>query len=118
MKDKSVTEYIKKQKSPQKEILKKLRTIINKTIKPSSERMAWGVPAFKQGKFYIVGLKDSVNLGFAVKGLNKKDMENFKGKGKTMRHLKFKDKKEINEKEIIKLLRLVDKKAKCSSCIK
>jgi hypothetical protein len=118
MKDREVTEYIEKQKSLQKEILKKLRTIIHKTIKPSGERMAWGVPAFKQGKFYIGGLKDSVNLGFAIKGLKKEEIKQFKGAGKTMRHLKFKDKKEINEKEIMKLLRLVNKKATCASCVK
>lgn len=116
--DKKVSKYIEKQKSPQKEILKKLRKIINKTIPKANERMAWGVPAFKQGKFYIVGLKDSVNLGFAIKGLAKKEIENFKGTGKTMRHLKFENIEEVNEKEIVKLLKLVDKKAECSSCIK
>ena len=68
------------------------------------------------GKFYIVGLKDSVNLGFSVQGLTKREIDNFKGKGKYMRHLKFRDIKEIDEKKIVTLLKLVDKKAKCTPC--
>ncbi len=112
--DKGVTAYIQKQKSPQKEICNKLRKIILKTFPKIEEKMKVGVPWY--GKYYIVGLKDSVNLGFAVKGLSKEDGSNFKGEGKTMRHLKFKEMKEVNEKEIVRLLKLVDKKASCGSC--
>jgi len=115
--NKLVTEYIGKQKSPQKEICKKLRKIILKTFPKINEKMKMGVPWY-EGKYYVVGLKDSVNLGFSVKGLSKKDRDNFKGTGKFMRHLKFKEVKEIDEKEIVKLLKLVDKKAECGSCFK
>ena len=114
--NKQVTEYIEKQKSPQKEICKKLRKIILNTLPDIDEKMKMGVAWY--GKYYIVGLKDSVNIGFSVKGLSKKDMDNFKGAGKFMRHLKFRDVKEISEKDIIRLLRLVDKKAGCGSCFK
>ena len=114
--NKEVSEYIEKQKSPQKEICKKLRKIILKTLPKIDEKMKMGVPWYS--KYYIVGLKDSVNLGFSVKSLSKKDMDNFKGAGKFMRHLKFKELKEINEKKIVKLLKLVDKKAECGSCFK
>jgi hypothetical protein len=69
-------------------------------------------------KFYIVGLKDSVNLGVSVKGLLKKDKDNFKGTGSFMRHLKFKELKELDDKKVIKLIKLVDKKAQCGSCFK
>lgn len=112
--DKEVTDYISKMKSPQKEICKKLRRILLKTLPKIEEKKKLGVAWY--GKYYIVGLKDSVNLGFSVKGLLKKDMDNFKGTGKTMRHLKFKSVKEIDEKLVVKLIKLVDKKAKCSSC--
>jgi len=78
--------------------------------------MKFGVPYYE--KFYIVGLKDSVNLGFSVEGLTKSDKENFTGDGKVMQHLKFKNPAEIDEKKIVRLLKLVDKKAKCGSCIK
>ena len=116
MKNKEVDKYIEKLKSPQKEICRKLRRIILKTFPKINEQKKLGVAWY--GKYYIVGLKDSVNLGFSVKGLLKKDKDNFKGTGKTMRHLKFKQLKEIDEKKIVRLLKLVDKKAKCASCYK
>lgn len=114
--NKEVTEYINKQKSPQKEICKRLRKIVLQTFPKINEQIKLGVAWY--GKYYLVGLKDSVNLGFSVKGLLKKDKDKFKGTGKFMRHLKFKELKEINEKEIIRLLKLVDKKAECGSCYK
>ncbi len=109
----TVIEYIDKQKSPQKGILKRLRKIIKATFPKTKEEMRWGVPVFEDGKFYIVGLGDSVNIGFAINGLTKAEIDNFQGKGKTMRHLKFKSLDEIDEKKIIKLLKMVQKKAKC-----
>ena len=115
-KNKEVNDYMEKQKSPQKEICKKLRKIILKTFPIIDEKVKMGVPWY--GKYYIVGLKDSVNLGFSVKGLLKKDSDNFTGTGKFMRHLKFKELKEVDEKKIVKLLKLVDKKAECGSCFK
>lgn len=115
--DKEVSKYLEKQKSPQKEICKKLRKIILRTFPKIDEKIKLGV-AWYEGKYYIVGLKDSVNLGFSVKGLVKKDRNNFIGTGKFMRHLKFRTLSEINEKKIIRLLKLVDKKAQCGSCFK
>ena len=115
-KDKKVDEYMEKQKSPQKEICKKLRGIIFKTLPKIDEEMKMGVAWY--GKYYIVGLKDSVNLGFSVKGLSKRDKDNFTGTGKLMRHLKFKEQKEVDEKKIVDLLKLVNKKAECESCFK
>ena len=111
-----VDEYIEKQNSPQKEICKKLRKLILETFPDICEEMKMGVPWY--GKYYIVGLKDSVNLGFSVEGLSKKDRDNFTGSGKFMRHLKFKELKEVDEKKIAGLLKLVDEKAECGSCLK
>ena len=71
-----VTEYIEKQKSPQKEICKRLRKIILRTFPKIKEEKKLGVAWYQ--KFYIVALKDSVNLGFSVKGLSAKEKENFK----------------------------------------
>ena len=104
--NKEVKQYIEKQKSPQKEIIQKLRKIILKTFPKIKEELKMGVPWY-EGKYYIVGLKDSVNLGVSVKGLTKKEQDLFSGKGKMMRHLKIKSTKEINEKEIKKLLKLI-----------
>ena len=107
-----VDEYIAKQKSPQKEICQKLRELILKASPKIKEEFKMGVPWY--GKYYIVALKDHVNLGFSVKGLSKRDQEPLEGKGKLMRHLKFFSLKDINEKKIFKLLKIVGKKGKCT----
>ena len=110
--NKEVTDYIKKQKSPQKEICQKLRRIIIKTFPEIKEKIWVGVPWY-EGKYYIVALKDHVNLGFAIRGLSKKELDLFEGEGKTMRHIKIPSLKDINEKQLVRLLK-VAKKAKCS----
>lgn len=111
--NKDVDRYIKKQKSPQKEIIQRLRKIILKSFSDIGEEMRLGVPWY-EGKYYLVALKDHVNLGFSVNGLNAKEMKLFEGKGKLMRHIKIFALDEINEKKIVKLLKIVKKKAKCS----
>jgi hypothetical protein len=105
-----IDDYIEKQGSPQKEICQNLRKLILKTFPDAKEEMKWGVPAFADGKFYIVTLKDHVNLGFSIKGLTKEDMALFDGGGKTMKHIQV-DKIDIDENRIIGLLKLVDRKA-------
>ena len=105
-----VNEYYKSQKSPQKEICLKLREIIKKKYPKYKESMLWGVPVFNNGLFYIVSLKDHVNLGFTVSNLTKEEEKLFQGGGKTTRKIEIKDLKEIDEIKIIQLLTLVDKK--------
>lgn len=108
-----VEAYIKKQKSPQKEILKKLRKIILKTFPKINEEMRVGVPCYgctekhACGKYYIVALRDHVNMGFSLKGLAKKQIALFDGTGKTMKHIKFFSLKDIDEKKIVKLMKLI-----------
>ncbi len=104
-----VESYIRKQKLPQAKILQKLRKLILKTFPKIYEEFKMGVPWY-EGKFYLVGLKDSVNLGFAVQGLTEKQTENFKGQGEYMRHLKFHTLKDIDKKHVVKLLKMVYKK--------
>ena len=107
--DKKVSEYIEKQKFPQKGICKKLRKIILKALPGVKEEMKWGVPCYGNGKYYFVGLKDHVNIGFCIKGLTKKELGLLEGSGKTMRHIKIASLKDIEERKIIKLLRAVKK---------
>jgi hypothetical protein len=104
--DKRVKEYIEKQKSPQKEICLKLREIILKTFPDIKEEMKWGVPTFSGGKFYIGALKEHVNLGFSINGLTKEEIALFEGGGKTMRHIKIRTLKDVDEKRIVKLLKI------------
>ena len=114
--DKQVSEYIEKQQSPQKEILQKIRTIFHKTLPSCEEKMRWGVPTFAEGKFYIAAMKNRVHVGFAITGLNKEEIHLFEGSGKTMRHLKIPTLENIDEKALIKLIELVNKKAICRTC--
>jgi hypothetical protein len=107
---KTIDDYINQQKSPQKEICQSLRSLIFKTLPATKEEMKWGVPAFADGKFYIVALKDHVNLGFAIKGLSQEEIALFDGGGKTMKHIEVDKMDNIDEKRIVGLLKLVDKK--------
>ena len=107
MSEKKVDEYIENQKSPQKEICMKLRTIIFKTFPDIKEEMKWGVPSYAGGKYYFVALKTHVNLGFSIKGLSKEKIALFQGNGKTMKIIEIKSEKEIDEKQIVKLLKMV-----------
>jgi len=114
--DKQVDEYIKKQKSPQKEILKKVRKIFLKTLPNCEEKSAWGVIAFAGGKFYIAAMKNRLHVGFAITGLNKEEVDFFEGSGKTMRHIKIHSLEDIDEKKLVKLIKLVDTKTICKPC--
>jgi uncharacterized protein YdhG (YjbR/CyaY superfamily) len=102
----SVIDYINKQKSPQKEICHKLRSIIQSTFPDIKEEMKLGVPWY-QGKYYIVALKDHVNLGFSISGLSKEEIKQFKGSGKTMKNVEIRSIAEIEEQKIVRLLRIV-----------
>jgi hypothetical protein len=106
---KQVERYIKNQKSPQKEIVQRLRNIILKTLPDIKEEFKMGVPWY-EGKFYVVALRDHVNLGFSVKGLSKQEKTLFEGKGKMMRHVKFYSTKDIDVTKVVKLLQLVAEK--------
>jgi len=114
--DKQVDEYIEKQKSPQKEILQKVRKIFLKTLPNCEEKKAWGVVAFAGGKFYIAAMKNRVHVGFAINGLNKEEIGFFEGSGKTMRHIKIHSLEDIGEKKLVKLIELVDQKSICNPC--
>ena len=104
--NKEAQAYIEKQKSPQQEICLKLREIILKTFPDTKEEMKWGVPTYSGGRFYIGAMKNQVNLGFSINGLTKKQVGLFEGSGKTMRHIKVRTLHDIDEKKIVKLLKL------------
>jgi hypothetical protein len=111
--DAKVDDYIKKQKSPQKEVCQRLRSIILTTYPEINEELNVGVPCYGStkaepcGKYYITALKDHVNLGFSLKGLTKQQQGLFEGSGKTMKHIQVYSVEKINEEEIIRLLKIV-----------
>jgi hypothetical protein len=114
--NKQIDEYIELQKSPQKEILQKIRKIFLNTIPNCEEKKVWGVVAFNGGKFYIAAMKNRVHVGFAINGLNKEEIGFFEGSGKTMRHIKIHSLEDIDEKKLVNLIKLVDKKSICNPC--
>lgn len=107
-----VDEYINKQKSPYKEICQKLRQLIFDVFPKIEEEIKWGVPAYGDGKYYIVALKDHVNLGFSLQGLTKVDYDLFDGGGKTMKHIEISSLKNIDKTRIVGLLKLVEERQK------
>jgi hypothetical protein len=114
--EKQVDLYIEKQKSPQKEILQKVRKIFHDTLPHCEEKMAWGVPTFASGKFYVAAMKTRVHVGFAITGLSKDEIGLFEGSGKTMRHIKIPTLESIDENRLVKLIKKVNEKAICNSC--
>jgi hypothetical protein len=113
--EKQVNAYIERQKSPMREILEKLREIFNETLPNCEEKMTWGVVTFASGKFYIAAMKNRVHAGFAITGLSKDEINLFEGSGKTMRHIKIPTLESIDEKKLVKLIKMVNKKAICES---
>ena len=114
--DKQVNDYIEKQKSPQKEIIKEIRKIFHKTLPSCEEKMRWGVITYSEGKFYIGAMKNRVHVGFAITGLRKAEISLFEGSGKTMRHIKIPTLEDVDEKKLIELIEMVNKKAICNQC--
>lgn len=112
----SVKGYIEKQKSPQREILLKVREVFLETLPDPEEKMAWGVVTFGGGKFYIAAMKSCVHVGFAITGLSEDEIGLFEGKGKTMRHIKIPTLESIDENGLVKLIERLDKKATCKPC--
>ena len=100
-----VTAYINKQVSPQREICEKLRDIIYEIFPKISEQMKLGVPWYED-KFYIVALKNHVNLGFALKDLTPLQKSQLQGGGKIMKHLSFKNMIDIDKEKIHELLKI------------
>jgi len=114
--DEKVEKYIEKQVSPQKEILIRLRNVLHSTLPDLDEIMRWGVPTFAGGKFYIVALKNHVNVGFSITGLNEDEIKLFEGTGKIMRHIKIHFLDDVNEKKLVHLIELVKNKTTCNEC--
>ena len=57
-----------------------------------------------------------MHVGFAINGLSKEEIGLFEGSGKTMRHIKIHSLDDIDTEKLVKLIKLVDKKAICKPC--
>jgi hypothetical protein len=108
--------YIQKQKSPQKEIILKVREIFQETLPVLEEKKAWGVITYACGKFYLGAINNRVHVGFAISGLSTDEIGLFEGNGKTMRHIKIRTIDGIDKDRLVELIKLVDKKASSKPC--
>lgn len=106
-----VKEYIEKQNPKEKELLKKARALILKTITGCNEFVEYGVLCFSKGKIYLAAMKDRIHVGFSIIGLSKEEIGNFEGSGKTARHIKIYSEKELEEKNIANFVKMVNSKA-------
>ncbi len=111
--DEMVEEYIEKQDPRLKEIILRVRELFFKTLPDCMEKKTWGVIALGEDKFYIAAMRDRVHVGFSINGLEPGEIALFEGSGKTMRHIKIHTRADIDEKKLVKLITLVDKKAQC-----
>ena len=109
--NKRITDYIAQQPSPQKEICKQVRKILLDAVPTVKEEYKNGVPWY--GKFYIAALKNSVNIGFSIIGLDEDGLKQFEGNGKFMRHIKIHSLDEVDETKLKKCFKLVWTKASC-----
>lgn len=114
--DEKVKQYIEKQKSPQKEIILAVRKIFFETITECNEKFGWGVISLCGNRFYIAAMKTRVHVGFSIIGLDKEEIKDFEGEGKTMKHVRIPDLESIDVPKLKKLIKLVNEKAKCVDC--
>lgn len=101
-----VDEYFQKQPSPQKEILLSLRKLIFQTFPKIKEEFKLGVPVYDD-KYYLVGLKDHVNFGFSIIGMNEDEISLFDGGGKTTKHVQIANTAQIEKDRLVKLMKMV-----------
>lgn len=111
MSNAKVNDYIKKQPLTHQKIFKHLRQLLFKVIPGIDEEFAWGVPVYDGGRFYLASLKKQVNFGVSIVGLSKQEIAMFDGSGRTARHIKVHSLREIDEKQIVKVIKLVHKKS-------
>ncbi len=111
-----VDDYIEKQDLAKKEILREVRKIFREAIPNCEEKMRWGAITFASGKFYVAAMKNRVHIGFAISGLSDNEVSLFEGKGKTMRHIKIPVTESVDKTRLVRLIKMVDKKAVCKPC--
>ena len=95
-----VSDYIEKAPDSLKELMEKLRNLIHDSVPGTIEQLKWKQPVFKKDKdfCYLKYSKEHVTFGFINASLLKDPDSLLQGSGNTMRHVKIKSTKDINEK--------------------
>ena len=107
-----ITEYINNAPDEQREIMQAIRSLIHQVMDNVSEEFKWSRPVFRLKKdfAYLQANKFHVNLGFY------KDFEKFndpegllEGTGKMMRHIKLKNRSDVNTELLTEWFAMVGK---------
>jgi len=102
----AVEDYIKKLRSPQKEICSEVRRIILETVPGVHEQMKMDA-AWYEDKVYLAALGEHVTVGFSLAGLSKEERFALNSGEQSMKHLTIKSVQEIDEQWLKKILRKV-----------
>lgn len=102
-----VSDYIKQAPKEQLEILEELRMLIHKSVVETKEEIKWGMPVFKKNKTftYLRFSAKHVTLGFYNIDRIQDPQNILEGDGKTMRHVKIYNKKDIDKKQFAEWLK-------------
>ncbi|MEW6062388.1 MAG: DUF1801 domain-containing protein [Bacteroidota bacterium] len=101
-----VEDYIKKLKSPQREICSEVRRIILETVPGVHEQMKMDA-AWYEDKVYLAALGEHVTVGFSLAGLSKEERTALHSGEQSMKHLTLKSVQEIDERWLKEILRRV-----------
>ncbi len=106
----TVEEYLQTLPIPFKILVERLRMIIL-TYFPTIKETVKHEGLWYESKFYLAKIQDHINLSVGITGLTPEEVKWFLGTGKTMRNLKFYPEREIDEPNLVKLLKFIWQKA-------
>ena len=105
--NKEVSSFIESANPKHQEILKELRKLILSVAPQSEEQYKWSRPVYGLEKdfCYLQSTKKHVAFGFFEFDKIKTNTHLIEGTGKSMRHIKLTDKKQIKEMELKKIIK-------------
>lgn len=105
-KGKTVEDVLSSLNPQQRETAEKLRTIIKETLPDTVESVKWGNIIYQlhdKNLAWLTAYTNHLDLGF-FRGAQL-DSEQLEGTGKALRHIKIRNKQDIDEAEIKRLLK-------------
>ena len=104
-----ITNYIQNASNEQITLLEELRQLIHEVVPGTSEAIKWGFPVFAKSKdyAYLRFSKKHITLGFYNIDKIEDPEDKLEGKGITLRHIKIRNKKDIEVNLISKWLKSI-----------
>jgi hypothetical protein len=103
-----IDEYVESLTDWKKDVAEELRQVITTTSRKLTEEVKWGFPCYTAGGKCICGfmaMKDSVNF-VLYQGANLDDPRGIiEGTGKSMRHVKLRNRKDIRQSAFTKFIK-------------